>query len=52
LDGDIAWAGYVPPAIQCISNAVCDEDGNVIYRTNTTTQTNVFNSIHGKKRSA
>lgn len=36
VDSEIAWAGYVPPAIQYITNAVCDDEGNAIYGTNTT----------------
>ena len=24
VDGEIAWAGYIPPAIQYITNALCD----------------------------
>jgi hypothetical protein len=51
VGGEIVWAGYVPPTIQCISNAICDDDGNLIYATNTT-QTNLINSFHGKKRIA
>ena len=51
VDGEIAWAGYVPPAIQYITNAVCDHEGNIIHGTNTTEE-NVRNSIYGKKRSA
>jgi hypothetical protein len=46
----IAWAGYVPPPIWYVTNAVCDEHGNAVYGTNTT-RINVRDSIYGKKRS-
>ena len=51
IDGEIAWAGYVPSAIQYITSTACDKDGNAIYGTNTT-ESNVRNSIYGKKRCA
>jgi hypothetical protein len=51
MGGEVMWAGYVPPAIFTISNAICDDDGNIIYATNTT-QTNLSNSFHGRKRIA
>ena len=50
VDWEIVWAGYIPPAIQYISNAVCDEEGNAVYGTNAARE-NVYNSIYGKKRS-
>jgi hypothetical protein len=50
VEGEIAWAAYVPPAIHTITNAVCDEDGNPVFGTNTT-EKNVWNSIYGKKES-
>lgn len=51
VDGEVAWAGYVPPAIQNITSSICDEEGNVIYGTNGTRE-NLQNSIYDKKRCA
>ena len=51
INGEIAWAGYVPPAISCVTSAVCDQEGNLIYGTETT-HSNVRDSIYNKKRSA
>jgi hypothetical protein len=50
VNGEIAWASYVPPPIWHVTSAVCDEQGNVVYGTNTT-RINVHTSIYGKKRS-
>jgi hypothetical protein len=36
VGGEVMWAGYVPPAIFTITNAICDKEGNAIYGTNTT----------------
>ena len=36
INGEVTWAGYVPPAIQYVTNGVCDKEGNTIYGTNTT----------------
>jgi hypothetical protein len=36
MGGEVMWAGYVPPAISIINNAICDKEGNAIYGTNTT----------------
>jgi len=51
VDGEIVWAGYVPPAIENITTAVCDREGNSVYGTNTT-RSNLVDSIYGKKRTA
>lgn len=52
VDGEIAWAGYVLPAIESITTAVCDGEGNSIYGSNNTTRSNLVDSIYGKKRNA
>ena len=36
VNGEIAWAGYVPPIIESITTTVADKQGNLIYGTNTT----------------
>ncbi len=49
MDGQVVWAGYVPPAIQYVANAVCDAEGNSIIATHAD-RADVQTSIYGSRR--
>lgn len=50
IDEKPYWANYVPPTIFNITRGIVDQDGNVVYGTNTT-EDSLREAIYGKRRS-